>query len=287
MHARTETGFTLVELVIALVLTVIVTSFAAMFIAGPVRGYTDQARRTELVDGADSALHRLARDVRAALPNSIRVTPVGTGFALELLATVDGARYRAAPPPDDATRTIEFAAADDQFNALGGFGQLTLPFSSTTHYLSIYNAGIPGADAWQLADVITPPGTRIDITADGLPGEHHVALAPPFRFAYPSPRQRIYLVEGPVSWLCDPGARTLLRFDGYTIAGDQLDRDSSAELLAAGAAATLVAEDLSGCAIGYTPGTAQRSGLVSARIELERDGERIALQHQVHVVNAP
>ena len=121
MNARPESGFTLVELVIALVLTVIVTSFAAMFIAGPVRGYTDQARRTELVDGADSALHRLARDVRGALPNSIRITPVGAGFALELLATTDGARYRAAPPPNDATKTIEFTAADDQFNALGGF----------------------------------------------------------------------------------------------------------------------------------------------------------------------
>ncbi len=287
MNARSQAGFTLVELVIALVLTVIVSSFAAMFIAAPVRGYTDQARRTELVDSADSALHRLARDVRAALPNSIRVTPAGAGFALELLATGDGARYRAAPPPNDPARTMEFAAADDQFNTLGGFSLVSLPFSSTTHFLSVYNAGVPGADAWQLSDVITPPGTQIDISADSLAGEHHVVLTPSFRFAYPSPRQRIYLVEGPVTWLCDPGARTLRRYSGYAIAGSQSDRDSNAELLAAGAVATLVAGDLFACAVSYTAGTAQRSGLVSARLELERDGERIALQHQMHVVNAP
>ena len=43
-------GFTLVELVVVIVLSTIVISFMAMFIAGPVRGYTDQVRRAELVD---------------------------------------------------------------------------------------------------------------------------------------------------------------------------------------------------------------------------------------------
>lgn len=282
-----QQGFTLVELVIALTLTVIVTSFAAMFIAGPVQGYTDQNRRAELVDSAESALHRMGRDIRSALPNSVRVVAVGAGFALELLNTVDGARYRENPPPADATRTLSFAAADDQFNAIGGFNRISKPFSSASHFLSIYNVGVAGANAWELANVITPPGTQIDITADAIAGEDHVTLAAPFRFAYGSPSQRMYLIDGPVTWLCDPVAGTLTRYSGYTVASDQTTRDSVAELTGAGANATRVADNVSACAVNYAPGTAWRAGLVSARLAVAQNNESIVLQHQVHIENAP
>ncbi|NND60012.1 MAG: prepilin-type N-terminal cleavage/methylation domain-containing protein [Gammaproteobacteria bacterium] len=284
---KVQAGFTLVELVIALVLAVIVTAFAGMFIGNSVTGYTDQVRRAALVDAADSALGQLARDIRGALPNSVRVTPAGGGFAVELLASTDGVRYRDAAPPADPARWLQFDSADDQFNALGGFQRVTLPFSSTSHYLSVYNAGVPGADAWELANVITPPGTQIDIVVDAIAGEHHVTVTPAFRFAYPSPTQRAYLVSGPVSWLCDPSAGTLTRYSGYAIASNHLSRDSAAELLAAGAAASRIADDVSACSLNYTSGTAQRSGLVSARLELERSNERVALMQQVHVVNVP
>lgn len=284
---RRQTGFTLVELIIALTLTVIVTAFAAMFIAGPVQGYTDQNRRVLLVDSAESALHRFSRDVRSALPNSVRVVAVGSGFAVEMLNAIDGARYRDGPPPGDTSKTLEFNAADDQFNAIGSFAGTGKPFSSVTHYLSIYNAGVPGANAWELANVITPPGTQIDITVDTIPGEDHLTLSVPFRFGFPSPSQRIYLVDGPITWLCDTGAGTLTRYSGYVIATDQTTRDSAGELTGAGAAATRVAENVSACAVNYAPGTAWRAGLLNARLELAQNGESVVLQHQIHIVNAP
>lgn len=287
MTQRRQSGFTLVELVISLTLLVIVTAFAAVFVAGPVRGYTDQVRRAELVDGAASSLHRFARDVRRALPNSVRVAPVGTGFAIEMLNSVDGGRYRDAPPPGDATKRLEFAAADGEFNVIGRFGATPTPFSSTSHYLSVYNAGVAGADAWEMSNVITPAGTQIDIVADALAGEDHVTLTPPFRFAYPSPRQRVYLVDGPVSWICDPATGTFRRFAGYAPASDHALRDSAAELLAAGARVTLVAADVAACGVDYSPGAAHRSALVSARLQLARAGESVTLLHQVHVENAP
>ena len=48
---------------------------------------------------------------------------------------------------------------------IGGFQNIAKPFSSNTHYLSIYNVGVPGANAYELANVITPPGTQIDIAS--------------------------------------------------------------------------------------------------------------------------
>ena len=110
--------------------SVVVVSFVALFITAPVQGFTDQSRRAKLVDAADSALSRMGRDVRRALPNSIRTTGTGGRVALELLGTIDGARYR-AQPPGDAADLLDITAADDAFDVIGPFTQIAKPWSST------------------------------------------------------------------------------------------------------------------------------------------------------------
>jgi MSHA biogenesis protein MshO len=285
--SRSQSGFSLIELTITIVISAIVIAMAAMFITQPVQGYLDQSRRAELVDAADSALRRMGREVRRALPNSVRITSNGAIQALELLSTVDGARYRAVPPPGQPDKRLQFSQPDSAFNSVGRFEGIAKPFSSTSHYLSIYNVGVPGADAYELANVITPPGTRIDISADTVPGEDNVRLTPAFRFAYPSPRRRMYLVDGPVTYLCDPLTGSLSRYSGYTIDSSQASRDSAAELLGAGASESLVADKLVACAFTYTPGTAERAGLLSAEIAVGEAGETITLLHQVHIDNVP
>ncbi len=287
MRGRTpELGFTLIELVITLAIATVVVSFASMFISGPVRGFADQSRRARLVDAADSALERIGRDVRRALPNSVRTTTSGGVAALELLSTVDGARYR-AQPPGTGDQVLEFTASDASWNALGPFTQIVKPFGSTSHYLAIYNVGVPGADAYALADVITPPGSTITIAADGATGEDRVTVTPAFRFAYASPTQRVFLVDGPVTYLCDTVLGTLTRYSGYAIAADQTNRDSHGELVASGATASLMANQLASCSFVYTPGTAERAGLVTLEIAVGAQGETISLLSQAHVDNVP
>jgi MSHA biogenesis protein MshO len=261
-------------------------SFVSLFISGPVRGFADQARRVRLVDATDAALDRMARDIRRALPNSVRTTTSGTVTALELLSTVDGARYRVQPPGTDL-QILDLATADTSWNVLGPFTQVTKPFTSTSHYLAVYNVGVPGADAYALADVITPAGRTITIAADGSTGEDRVTVSGGFRFAYASPTQRVFLVDTPVTYLCDTGAGTLLRYQGYSIANSQAARDSHGELLGAGATATLMANQLTSCAFVYTAGTAERAGLVSLQITVQAQGERVSLLSQVHVDNTP
>jgi len=249
-------------------------------------GFTDQARRARLVDAADAALRRIGRDVRRALPNSVRTTSAGGVIALEVLSTVDGARYR-AQPPGVAAQILEFAAADGSLNVLGPFTQLAKPWSSATHYLAVYNVGVPGADAYELANVITPVNTTINISVDGATGEDRVTLAPAFRFAYTSPTQRVFLVDGPVTYLCDTGAGTLMRYQGYSIDPSQANRDSHGELIGNGATASLMANQLVSCSFAYTPGTAERAGLVSLQFAVQAQGETVSLLSQVHVDNVP
>jgi MSHA biogenesis protein MshO len=279
-------GFTLVELVVTLTVSTIVVAFAAMFVGVPVQGFMDQSRRVRLVDAAESAVQRMKRDVRRALPNSVRVTSSGSVVALELLSTLDGARYR-QQPPGGAAAMLDFSAPDASFNVIGDFSRIAKPFSSTSTYLSVYNVGVPGADAYELANVITPAGTQIDIVDAALPGEDRVTLSSPFRFAWGSPGQRIFLVEGPVSYLCDTSTQTLTRYRGYTIAASQSARDSAAELLGAGAATDVVSDRVAGCSFAYTPGTAERAGVLTIEVQITESGETVDLLVQSHVANTP
>ena len=285
---RPHGGFTLVELVVTIAVGSVVVAFMAMFIVMPMNAYTAQTRRATLVDAADGALRFMARDLRAALPNSVRVASAGSVTALELLATADGARYQDGGPVSNPALVLDFTAPDGAFATTVPFTQLTLPWTSSAYSLSIYNVGVPGADAYQASGavgVITPPGTTITVAVGAAANQNLVTLNPAFRFAFGSPGKRVYLVSGPVSYLCDSAAGTLTRYSGYTLAGTQ--PTGSAVLNAAGASAGLVAANVAGCQFTLTAGTAQRNALATLAVTVSQSGESVNLLNEVQVVNAP
>ena len=280
-----QRGFSLVELVIVIVISGILATGLSNFIVLPIQGYNDLARRATLVNAADNALRRMARDVHSALPNSIRVS----GGALEVINVVDGGRYRDDPPPGGPDKRLEFNKADTEFNLLGQFLGVTRPYSSTSSRLVIYNVGVNNANAYEGTNVITPMGTSISIDVDtAVPSEDHITLNPGFKFTYPSPTQRVYLVDTPVSYLCSGG--NLYRYTGYPI--DIGQNTSDAALTGAGASRALVANQVAACTFSYAPGTNQRAGLLTLALKVSQtlpDGstEDVQLLHQVHVDNTP
>jgi MSHA biogenesis protein MshO len=203
-----------------------------------------------------------------------------------MISTLDGARYR-EQLPGTTDQILDFTTADTSFNVIGAFTEISKPFSSTSHYLVIYNVGVPGANAYELSNVITPPGTQINIAADTVAGEDRITLSPAFRFSYGSPVQRVFLVDGPISYLCDSAAGTLTRYSSYSIAGNHADRDSHGELVAAGANFGLIADRLASCTFNYAPGSAERAGMLSMNVRVSEQGETVALLAQVHVDNVP
>jgi MSHA biogenesis protein MshO len=227
----------------------------------------------------------MTRDLRAALPNSVRVASSGTVTALELLATEDGARYQDGGPVSNPALVLDFTAPDGAFSTTVPFTQLALPWRSNAYYLSIYNVGVPGANAYEMANVITPARTTITISAGAAPNQNLVTLAPAFKFAFGSPEKRVYLVSGPVSYLCDTATGTLTRYSGYRISLAQ--PVGAATLTAAGATAALVAPDIAGCQFTYAPGTAQRNALATLAVTIAQNGESVQLLNEVQVVNAP
>lgn len=269
-------GFTLLELVIVIVLTSIIALVTVSFIRGPMEAYVDQSRRAGLVDTADLALRRMARDIRAALPNSVRVG--GAGQYLEFIPVVDAGRYRSGPGAvDDDTDYLEFhGSGDSDFDLLGHFNALT---GSTAGYrLVIYNDGSPGANAYAEANVVTPATTTISVSDEGA--NDHVHLNAPFRFAHQSPAGRVYLVSDPVSYECRNGELRIWRGYGWSASQPSSSGDF------AGGSSALLAANVS-CTFQYQGGTPSRSALATLRLSISRDGESVHLLHQVHVGNAP
>lgn len=317
--SRRILGVTLVELIIVITISGILATITAVFIVRSMEGYQSQVQRAALVDAADTALRRMARDIRRALPNSVRVAAGGT--AIEMLNTKYGARYRSGPGQAGSTLPLtqywlRTSAPDgDGFNIVGSVSDIAtyntgsaddivVPFNSTTERLAVYNLGISpavlcggtGADAYSDANcgagsrvVMTNPNVlTFSITNDATSNEPHITPAGgSFNFRWASPFQRVFVVDTPVTYLCAPGAGgTITRYQGYAITAAQPINPAITPL--SGGTNGLLAMPVTACAFTYTPGTAQRAGLVTLDITVASpDGDTVRLLHQVHVDNAP
>jgi len=282
-------GFTLVELVIVIVISGILASILAAFIVRPVQGFIDLSRRATLVYTAESALRRMQRDIRRALPNSIRVNAANN--AIEMINTVEGARYRSAPPPGQQARRLRFTSVDADFDVLG-----TLQTNGATNLrLAIYNIGavdlsgdpVPGANAYAGPDalgknVVTPTGRTITISdAPVTPNEDHINISDGgFQFSFDSPNDRVYLVDSGISYVCSGGQ--LMRYDNYNFTNTTQPVPPSGD-------AALMADNIGGCAFTYEAGSVQRAGLMTLDLTVTDPGtgEQVRLLHQVHVDNVP
>ena len=270
------------ELILVIVLLGIMASGAGLLITPPIDAYSDQVRRQLLVDQAEMALRQIARDVRQALPNSIRTTPIGAGWALEMVNTIDGARYR-----DEAgvgfsadTDILDFTSADDEFNFLGLLNSASLAAGQrlviyNTAPVNIYSDAVSGAST----GIITPAVTALTLSVNGI--ENHVAMFPSFQFAQQSPGQRAFVVDGPISYICIPGSGRITRYSNYAYV---LPQPISAPALASQGP---VVTQVTACSLNYTAGTAQRGGILTLELTVGDSGESVSLLHQVHVDNVP
>lgn len=244
-----ERGFSLIELIVALIVSAIVASFSIALIAAPPVALDAGARRGSLRDAAQLAIDRIENDWRDALPNSWRARNAAGRLAMEYLEVADSAILFQDLPAVPAALRLSIGAPDTQFETLGSFRRVAKPLDSTQIRVALHHTGLPGANAWQQTDIISPTGNRVQIDAGAALAQDRVILTPAVNFTAVGAARRVYLVSGPVTLLCDPIGGTLTRYSGYAIAANQALRDSDAELMAAGAARALLATGVTACRV--------------------------------------
>lgn len=281
-------GFTLIETVLVIVILGIVSASLGVFIIPMIRSQQAMQDRAALVDSAETALRRMARDIRIALPNSLKVTNVANGFTLEVIPTVDGGRY--CNGDADCNDSLTIGAADTIFDILGCFRNGTFTASPAAGYRLVI--GDANGSAYTGAAVITPTTTGIALSiwpgTGGTPAvcgsasatpnsynRHRVTLTAAQTFPTASPRRRVFVVSTAVAYICDTTAQTLQRFSGYTIGAAP----------ATGTVA-LVTNNVTACSLTSTTGQVQATGLLTLSITLTSAGESVSLMHQAQLDNS-
>lgn len=265
-----QRGFTLIEMIVVIVITGIIAGIVAIFIQAPVQGYIDSSRRAELTDIADTALRRMARDVRIAVPNSMRTAACTNGACFEFVMTKNGGRYRNDLPGDP----LLFDGADTTFDILHGATGTAIAVGD---YIVVGSSQSDGSAVYGLSGVrqvtnYAPPLVTLDA------GLAYVRFMPTHRFD---------VVDSAVTYECanvgsanGTGTGTLLRHSGYW------DFTTSRAVFVAPTGGAILADKVSACSISYDL-TEQRFGLLSVSLTLTEANESVTLHSQMHVNNIP
>jgi len=257
-------GFTLVEAALAIAILGIVAAVVAVYLRSPVEGYFATARRAQLTEAADNAIRRLARDVRAALPNSLRQGPGTQCF--EFLAAPGGGRYRWQVDGGGGGDVLDLDSLDGSFDVLAS---VALPdFSSGTYHAVVYNLGIPGADAYA-------GDNRTGLAGSSTPTL--LNLSPSKKYPFASPGRRVHVIENEAVV--------------YSCAGSTLRRSTrpiaAAPLTSCPGGGEILAANVSACSLDYTNAVNPRFGVLAVTLALSSGGETVTLYHEIHVSNIP
>ena len=287
-------GFTLIELVLVIVVGSVMAATLVVFFKPAVDGYLASRARADLTDQADTALRRASRDVRLAVPNSVR-TPGSQCF--EVIPSSGGGRYRTGPDtvndsPPNCAPSATCSAPLDTAQATTVFDVLT-PLST-----------VPAAGDWVVVGNQSPADVysgvnRASIASVSTPtaayGRHRITLAnTQFPLGYdgarftvvPNAQRAVFYVCSGADGTLDAGGNgkgTLYRLANYGF------NPAYPAACPSTTAADVLATRVRSCNFVYDPnqGATQQSGFVWMEIELARSGEAAHMAMGAHVANGP
>jgi len=283
-------GFTLVELVVVIMLAGVLAATLTVFLRPAVESWLALRSRSDLSDQAATALRTMQRDVRLAVPNSIRIP---NAQCFELVPTVSGGRFRRdVDPANDpagctgascSSRPLDLSASTTEFDVLTPM----MPTPAVGDWVVIDNQNpgdvYSGDNRSQITAISSPPATwmgrhRITVNTKQFPPGYDQA-----RFVVvPNSQQSVFFVCAPATDANGDGAGTLVRVvRNFTAA-----YPSSCP---ATAGQPVLATNVRSCRFVYDPnqGATQQSGFVSMQLELRRNGETVKLLMGRHVLNVP
>jgi len=273
-------GFTLIELVVAIVLLGIVGGMASVFLGNTLEGYSALNRRDQLQTSLRMAVERISRELRHALPNSV-CTDDGSGCnnpgsIVYFIRTVDAGEYQ--------TRSGNYAS---------GLARAALPVTPTSasSFDVLSGTGLnAAAGQWIVvyntdnSDIYSSGSRRRQISAISSKDTNGTApddvdviqFASSVSFPTHSPTRRFHVIEN----------NAVI----FYLQGTDLFRAQSSFASPSSATAgteKLLLENVSACTFTYVPGSLLRSGLLRINITVDNGTESLQMIHEAQVYNAP
>lgn len=266
-QSKSQKGFTLVELVSVVVLLGIIGIGLVNFIASSAEAYREVTRRDEIAQIGRFAVERVSRELRSALPGSVRTS----GNCIEFVPVIGASIYTELP-------VLGLSPAADDFTVVNFIDRGNITRAA------VYT--VTAADVYNSANHIIP------IDSPGLPSGDETTFNftnPGQRFAEQSPGRRIYFIDLPVSFcIAGPASAPLLnRYADYGYSATQASPPNGGMLLAE----FIQLQD--GTAItpfSYEAGTLQRNGTVHLDFRFLARGsqtEWIRFNHDVALRGIP
>lgn len=296
--SRRPRGFTLMEAIAVIVITGVIAAVVAVFMQKPIQGYFSSTARIALADTADTALRRIARDVRLALPNTVRVDP--SGMFLEFIPIKTGGRYldkdacfvspgcTSLSTMGDMLSNVQITTGSDQVSIYS-------QYNNSPSNCALSSSGLYSAYCGSGNGVVTLASATGEGSSSNTLGFASTVFIPPGG----SPTRRIFIISAsPVTYACDPATGTLWRITGYgrapaqpaSLVAPPLLDSTNANLQRVPLATNVTCPGGGGGSprpFSYAGSASERYSLLSAWITLTNSGETISMLHQIHVDNTP
>ncbi|MBC3766114.1 PilW family protein [Neptunicella marina] len=266
---RVMRGFTLMEMIIVMVILGVVSVGLAGVIRFGTQIFTDVSSRNAALSDSRFALERLNREVRTAVPNSIRVAGDSNVQCVEFMPMVTSTFYETIPLSSPADNFKAILPPD--YVATSPMYLVVFPLSPNDVYDASRNKRIAMS-----AFTAHPSDSTLPAT---------ITMPAPAAFASDSSLKRLYIVSQPVSFCVRN--QMLYRYEGYAI---QLLQPTSVADLGAG---VLMAQNIGNELTSQHPFTlvpptlAHNAYLAVFLRFMMNDDEVIEFNNEIYTLNAP
>lgn len=303
---RLQRGFTMVEAVVTIVITAILSVGVINYISDSVEGFTSASNRNQLSSAGRTVIDRLALELNNAVPNSIRVRPdpergdvlnANGNQCLEFLPFEATTSVIDAPfmgQEDIQLDIVPLKPSLDVDSAIDNYYAVLYPNDTPSIYdLDTTNSPRTGPIA-QVADICS--AGEIDCSATA--GLQTIELVADHRYPRRSFLGRLFITREPVSFCLVDGR--IFRYGEYGFSADQCVPDE-VETAAPGCLPTtsgggrhLVTDsvDNSGngsplTAFSVLAATQRRNAVIAIDLSFTDRGDTVRLTHDVLSRNVP
>lgn len=278
-----QLGFTLVEMVMVIIILGIVGVAVSSFITFSTHIYGDAVGATQVLSDSRFAMERMTREIRSAVPNSIRVKSFSDSQCVEFMPIVTASSYLSMPISPDSTSNTGTVFNTPIPIAVGN-KIIIYPLTSNDVYA---DSDILGGKIFTVSQIVQSSVKKIK---NSIQQPIELTFNQNARFAEASPSKRFYVIDNPISYcFVKSGSKTnLYRYQGYTAKLEQPSPKVMDETKTGVLMAEHITNNLSlNKPIHVEAATLVNNALVVLNPEFEAMGTKFTYQQQVQVINAP